>query len=111
MFGSDKKKISLKPTPFLATIAGQDYRFAALSLKEWEQQVEAEAAAVKANDRVKLLDLHRQVVLVALTKGGNDVSMDELVEMDVPLFQAIFSAVMQAHGMKLEAKVGEASPL
>ena len=111
MFGLEKKKLPLKPTLFVVNIAGQDYQFAALSMREWEQHTAAEATALKAEDAgEQLKKVHRQVVVTALAKGGNETSMEDIVEMDVPLFKAIFKAIMEAHGMKLETKLGEASP-
>jgi hypothetical protein len=109
MFGSDKKKVPVKPTQFVVTIAGQEYRFGALSQREMEKFV-SEELAVKT-DPAKLKAVWQQVVATAFSKGGNDTTVEDLAELDVPLFNALFQAIMNAHHMKLESKLGEAKPL
>jgi hypothetical protein len=103
-----KKPFVPKPTLFSTTIAGQEYRFAALSQKTMESLTVKEAAAAAAKDQAALKQAHREVVALALARGGTEVSADDVAEFDLPLFNALFNAIIEAHGIKLEAsKVGE----
>lgn len=94
-----------KATKFSVAIAGADYVFAALTQRDFESFVAKEQRAEKPEDRKAV---HREVVAAALSRAGDTTNPEDLLEMDCALFNALFIAVMQAHGMKLETKLGEA---
>ena len=96
-----------KPTMFKTIINGQEYKFAALSQRDMERLNQKEQAAQKADDLAAKKEAHREVVAIALSRGGTEATVDDVAEMDLPLFVALFGAIIEAHGIKLEAKVGE----
>lgn len=105
---SKQSRFIPKPTLFSTTIQGQEYRFAALSQKDMERLNKKESAAREAGNNAAAIEAHREVVACALTRGGTQATAEDVAEMDLPLFQALFGAVIEAHGVKLEAsKVGE----
>jgi hypothetical protein len=108
MFGLEKKKLTVKPTLFVVNIAGEDYQFAALSMRDMEKFVADEATA--KNEPEKLKAVWRSFVAASLNRGGTETAVDDLVDLDSPVFNALLKNIMVAHGMKLEAKLGEASP-
>ena len=104
-----KKKFSTKQTTFVTNIAGQDYKFAALSMRDMEHFAAEETNA--KGDASAMKTVHRELVATALTRGGTEATADDIADMDLPLFSALFGKIMEAHGMKLDATVGEAKPL
>lgn len=101
------KKLVSKPTVFVVTINGQDYEFAAITLRNFSRFITEESAATTALEKI---NVQREVVLSALNRAGNEATMEDILDMDAPLFNTLFVAVMDAHGMKLDAKLGELKP-
>jgi uncharacterized membrane-anchored protein len=105
---SKQPRFVAKPTMFKTTIQGQEYKFAALTQKDMERLNKKEQAAREANDSEAAKVAHWEVVSLALTRGGTEVSVDDVAEMDLPLYLALFRAIIEAHGVTLDAsKVGE----
>lgn len=121
-----------KPTIFEVEIAGEKYRFGALTQKEMERWVAKETdageqvvdsdplpdaprseadvkARVQAKQAAAKLTVRYEMVASALSKAGEPITGDELgEECPAPVFTTLFIGIMQAHGMKLDAsKLGE----
>jgi hypothetical protein len=106
---SEQKFIS-KPTIFVVKVNDTDYTFAALTMKDFKRFVKAEQEAFETKEPDAVLKAHRDVLVAAFQRAGVEVTEEDLEEMDAPLFNALFAAVIEAHNLKLEAKVGEQKP-
>ena len=89
-------------TIFECEIAGEKYRFAALTMRQMERLSKQEDEATDLNGRVAV---RQETIALALSGAGEAVTADDIAEnMSGPVFAALFAAVMQAHGLKLETK-------
>ena len=96
--------MDFKPTIFVVEVNGEEYRFAAMTQREMEKLVESETAA--GADQAQLKKVNREMLATVLTRGGMEgVTAEEIAEkMPTPVYRALLAAVMQAQGVKLEAK-------
>jgi hypothetical protein len=100
----------LTRTFFDVDIAGQHFKIAALSLREFQRFQKAEEQAVEAKDLAALDNVRLNVVALALKNAGMDISEDDVAEsLSRLMLNSLYLAIVEANGMKLSAKVGEAS--
>jgi len=101
-------KLPIKPTICVVAINEQDYEFAAPSLKDLEKLTKAEKETKEPQAKV---DLWRGLVFNALKKAHPELKDEDVKELDIPVIDALFGAIMESLGTKLEAKLGERKPL
>jgi len=113
------QKFVVKPSIFVVTINGADYKFAGITMREMEKFVAAEQAALAKRDADDpkstiivanaLAAARRELLVPALRRGGYKIETEELMDMPAPLFNALIDALMKAHFLTLETKVTEQS--
>lgn len=100
----------LKRTLFNVDIAGQSFKIAALTLREFQRIAKDEKAAVEAKNYDLLQALRCKTVALALTNAGTDtVNEDDVANnLSVLVLNSLYASVLEANGLKLEPKLGEA---
>jgi hypothetical protein len=102
--------MSFKQTIFSVEIDGEEYKFAALTMRGAEKMAEAEAKA--GDDPVALKKINVEMIADAMRKGGMEVTAEDILEnMPLPVYRSLLAAFLTAQGVKLEAKQKGEVPL
>jgi hypothetical protein len=102
---------AVKATIFEATVQGSVFKFAARSMRYMEAMIAKEKDAVAKGEQEVLKALHDDFMLSALNGvEGQSVTAEDLKDLDAPMKNGLFSAILKAHGMLPDSKVGEVTP-
>jgi hypothetical protein len=100
------------PTVFNVVIQSNDssFLFSPLSMREMDIFSQREKDTKEKGDMIAVRDLYRELIAKCMSKAGDPTTVEDLAELDLPTFNALFSEIMKAHGITLKAdtSVGEA---
>jgi hypothetical protein len=100
------------PTIFHVTIQSNDteFDFSPLTMREMDVFSAREKDIKEKGDLIAVRDLYRELIAKSMSKAGDPTTAEDLADLDLPTFNALFNEIMKAHGMTLKAdtSVGEA---
>lgn len=96
----------MKPFIILVEVNGEEFRLAAMTIREFEHFIEA-----VSDDPAKMKALNVETLANSMRKAGMEIDAERVLEdMPIPVFNALRTSFLAMQGIKLEAKQKTGGP-